>query len=121
MCHKKIFEGIKANDALNKLSDEKFYCLVYSPDFCGFLTPDKVLNLNNVFEIRCFNENFEMRWSKNSHETGNAVIISEEQKFRDFDMEQPAIFINAQANIFYGEYQERLTAKAVSLITEQVK
>ena len=107
ICHKKIFEGIRANDALNKLCDEKFYCLVYSPDFCGFLTPDKVLNLNNVFEIRCFNENFELRWSKNAQETGNAVIISEEQKFRGFDMEAAGNFYKRSSRyLLWGTSRE---------------
>lgn len=85
ICCKKVFEGLSANDAFGMLGDEKFYCLVYSPNFCGFSSPDKV---PDVFEMRCFNENFELRWVKNAE----TVIISEHQTFRDFDMENAGSF-----------------------------
>ena len=105
VCYKKIFESISLNDILNKLSDEKFYCLVYSPDFCGFVMPDKVLDVKNVFEIRCFNENFEMRWSKNL--TGNALIISDTQKFRDFEMESAGNFYKRSSQyLLWGTTRE---------------
>lgn len=85
ICYKKVFEGISASDAFSMLGDEKFYSLVYSPNFCGFSSPDKV---PDVFEMRCFNENFELRWAKNAQ----TVIISEQQTFRDFDMKTAGSF-----------------------------
>jgi CRISPR-associated protein (TIGR03984 family) len=58
--------------------------LVYSPDFCKFakfvdnrLTFSDNPNLENIFEARIFNSNFELRWLKTSEHSGQAVILGE--------------------------------------------
>lgn len=89
VCYKKTIEGISAEDAFDRLGDENFYCLVYSPDFCGFSRPAAT---PNVFEMRCFNKNFELRWARDSQGNGRAVIISEKQSFSGFDMESIGYF-----------------------------
>ena len=70
-CYRKIFSDISAYDAYKMLDDKEFYCLLYTPVFAGFSSPDK---FPDTFEMRCFNENFELRWTR---ETENAVIITE--------------------------------------------
>ena len=41
----------------------------------------------DVFEMRCFNENFELRWVRNSHNIGEAVILTESQTLQNMEME----------------------------------
>lgn len=116
VCYKKIFENISANDAFNSLGNENFYCLVYSPAFCGFSSPDKILD---VFEMRCFNEKFELRWARNSYGKGRAVIMSETQTLDGFDME------TENSEVFYkipGQYVLWGTGKEIdgkNLLFEQ--
>ena len=81
-CYKKTLTNISAEDAFNLLGNEEFCCLVYSPDVCAFAKPDEV---PDVFEMRCFNENFELRWVRNAPETGNAVILAETQPFQEME------------------------------------
>ena len=82
---KKILTNISTSEIFDLLKNEEFYCLSYSPDFCGFSRPDKI---SDVFEFRCFNENFELRFVKNAPESGDAVIISENQKIGDFILDE---------------------------------
>ena len=89
VCYKKMFENISATDAFDRLGNENFYCLIYTPVFCGFASPDK---LSDVFEMRCFNEKFELRWARNAQENGNAVIIAETPAVNGFDMGSAGAF-----------------------------
>lgn len=73
-CYRKFLDNITAVDAFKSISNgEKVYSLVYSPDFCGFASPDSV---SDIFEMRCFNESTELHWIGNN-ENGRAVIVSE--------------------------------------------
>ena len=84
LTYKKTLTNISAEDAFKLLGDEEFCCLVYSPDVCAFARPDDV---PDVFEMKCFNEDFELRWVRNSHNIGEAVILTESQALQNMEME----------------------------------
>ena len=60
--------------------------IIYSPTSCqlakvdqnGDLTNAKneMISLDNVFELRAFNQNYELRWLNESNGKGKAVLIS---------------------------------------------
>lgn len=104
VCYKKTLTNISANDAFKLLGDEKFFCLVYSPDVCVFSTPDEV---PDVFEMRCFNENFELRWVKNSPELGKAVILAETQTLQNIELENIGEFYRRSSQyLLWGTARE---------------
>lgn len=63
------------------------HILVYTPDFCGFVRLDgeTLVRLEDgaevpaadVFELRCFDEDSELRWVRENSDGGQAVMLSE--------------------------------------------
>ena len=80
-------EGVSAVDAANLylLKGIGTLCLAYAPDFCGFVKcsaenfisfDGRVIPAESVFELRCFCDDFELRWVREG-DTGRYVIISQ--------------------------------------------
>jgi CRISPR-associated protein (TIGR03984 family) len=100
MLYKKIFDKyLKLEDALAAVDAGKNpAALIYTPESCYFakisgkgiipMAETEKISLENIFEIRCFCENYELRWvRKGANETGTASILSEssqKQKAGDF-------------------------------------
>jgi len=83
--HRGILDPIDGAGACARAADlaeelgQSLYILAYTPDFCGFVTPqDARLEVADLFELRCFCEGFELRWMKDAQgQGGKAVILSE--------------------------------------------
>lgn len=68
--------------------------LLYSPSQCQFAkiqsngtltdSEEKEINLKDIFEVRAFNQNSELRWLNQSNGEGQAVLISEEDNISDY-------------------------------------
>ncbi|MBD2279397.1 MAG: TIGR03984 family CRISPR-associated protein [Dolichospermum sp. DEX189] len=90
--------------------------IIYSPTSCqlakvdqnGDLTNAKneMISLDNVFELRAFNQNYELRWLNESNGKGKAVLISE-QNISDYlyaDISEiKELHKNPQQYILWGE------------------
>ena len=79
-----------ALEKLNGLTSDKLTLLVYTPSFCGFahLNDRKIVALKtepdvknkDIFELRAFCENCELRWVReNDDGKGRGVLISEKE------------------------------------------
>ena len=93
---------IDAKTALNKVADipGKPFLLVYSPNYCcfarfengSFVFPADKQGLcdADIFELRCFCEEYELRWFREgSKNTGKAALISEQKyEIDDFKREE---------------------------------
>jgi CRISPR-associated protein (TIGR03984 family) len=100
-CATALFEGV---------------AIIYSPTSCqlaklnqnGDLTNSKneIISLDNVFELRAFNQNYELRWLNESNRKGKAVLISE-QNISDYlyaDISEiKELHKNPQQYILWGE------------------
>ena len=110
-------KDITAPEALSKLPNGcSPFCLAYTPDFCGFVTyrdgkftsmDGKDIAPETVFELRCFCEDFDLRWVRdNADGTGGAVIISEKQ-FEGYE-EVPCEFFKRQGRyLLWGKGAKR--------------
>ncbi|MEA5619866.1 CRISPR-associated protein Csx19 [Cronbergia sp. UHCC 0137] len=78
--------------------------IIYSPTYCQFAKVDKngdLINAENeiispdkvdkVFELRAFNQNYELRWLNESNGKGKAVLISEQDISGYLDHKIPEI------------------------------
>ena len=88
-----VGEAVKKAIACSRGKDDKpLFILAYTPAFCGFVMPSdgglvalegpkkNKFNVNDVFELRCFCEDFELRWVRGGEEgKGRAVILSEKE------------------------------------------
>jgi len=92
--------------------------IIYSPTSCqlaklnhnGDLTNAKneIISLDNVFELRAFNQNYELRWLNESNGKGKAVLISEQKQnisdYLDADISEiKELHKNPQQYILWGE------------------
>ena len=79
-------EGVSAIDAANLYLSKGIgtLFLAYTPDFCGFVKcsadnfisfDGRIIPEDTVFELRCFCDDFELRWVREG-DTGRYVIIS---------------------------------------------
>ena len=86
-------KNIDAKTALKNIwtttkSEIKPFLLVYTPTFCRFATFDgenivvssekEKLNCDHIFELRCFCEEYELRWVR-EESNGKAVLLSDKK------------------------------------------
>ena len=82
----------KAIDLPKDKDDQLPFILAYTPAFCGFVDPSGEglaslggpgkgkFHADDIFELRCFYESFELRWVREGKDgKGRAVILSEEE------------------------------------------
>jgi CRISPR-associated protein (TIGR03984 family) len=75
--------------------------IIYSPICCQFAKVEQngdlkdannqILSLDKVFELRAFNQNYELRWLNESNGEGKAVLISEQNISDYLDDDIPEI------------------------------
>jgi CRISPR-associated protein (TIGR03984 family) len=82
---------VTAKEALKKAFSAKndIFTLIYTPKFCGFASYYKEElaslsggeKLGDVFEIRCFCKDYELRWVREAFsDTGTAIVLREKDE-----------------------------------------
>lgn len=92
--------------------------IIYSPTSCQLAkvqengdlinAENKIICLDKVFELRAFNQNYELRWLNESNGKGKAVLISEQKQnisdYLDADISEiKELHKNPQQYILWGE------------------
>lgn len=95
--------------------------IIYSPTSCQLAKVDQngdlidakneiisLVSLDKVFELRAFNQNYELRWLNESNGKGKAVLISEQKQnisdYLDADISEiKELHKNPQQYILWGE------------------
>lgn len=96
-------ENITLKSALEKCKTAltEAVAIIYSPKCCQFAKVDQngnlrdannqIFHLDSVFELRAFNQNFELRWLNELNGEGKAVFISEQNISGYLDDDIPEI------------------------------
>jgi CRISPR-associated protein (TIGR03984 family) len=91
--------NISLSEALEKCKGElaDAVAILYSPSFCKFAKFDngnlinekaQVIDVSTIFEARIFNPHAELRWLNVLNGQGRAVLISDEELTKIFDVEE---------------------------------
>ena len=113
---KKALTAAEALDKARIRADGKpLFTLACTPTFCGFVSPsdgglvalegpkkDK-FDVADVFELRCFCEDFELRWVREG-KSGRAVTVTEEEPG---DQNNPKFFKRLGQYILWGKGAKR--------------
>lgn len=106
-----------AAEALGKMpgSAGKSCILVYTPSFCGFadetlckcVDGSDIEDADDIFEMRCFSEDIDMRWVRNG-EGGVVTVLSEQEDLVSHLIEQrehkEKIEHHTEAESIHGKY-----------------
>ena len=111
-----VGEAIKKAIECSRGKDDKSpFILAYTPTFCGFVSPSDGglvalegpkkdnFDVADVFELRCFCEDFELRWVREG-KSGRAVTVTEEEPG---DQNNPKFFKRPGQYILWGKGAQR--------------